>query len=66
MWTNITKSFVLLGRVREDMDEPTGKLMGAHGYCTQVMPLTIYSYKTNYLPVLLLTIFLIRRFFFKH
>lgn len=44
MWTNITKSFVLLGRVREDMDKPTGKLMGAHGYCTQVMPLTIYSY----------------------
>lgn len=42
MYTNITKVFILLGRVREDMDEPTGKLMGAHGYCTQVMPLTIY------------------------
>ena len=26
----------IIGRVREDMDEPTGKLMGAHGYCTQV------------------------------
>lgn len=39
---NITEAFILLGRVREDMDEPTGKLMGAHGYCTQVMPLTIY------------------------
>lgn len=23
-------------RVKKDMDEPTGKLMGAHGYCTQV------------------------------
>lgn len=42
MYTNITKVFILFGRVREDMDEPTGKLMGAHGYCTQVMPLTIY------------------------
>ena len=26
----------IFDRVREDMDEPTGKLMGAHGYCTQV------------------------------
>ncbi|XP_052708268.1 probable ubiquitin carboxyl-terminal hydrolase MINDY-4 [Crassostrea angulata] len=24
-----------IDQVREDMDEPTGKLMGAHGYCTQ-------------------------------
>ena len=24
-------------RVREDMDEPAGKLMGQHGYCTQDM-----------------------------
>jgi len=23
-------------RVKEDMDEPTNSLMGAHGYCTQV------------------------------
>lgn len=23
-------------RVKEDMDVPTNKLMGAHGYCTQV------------------------------
>ncbi|XP_061180433.1 probable ubiquitin carboxyl-terminal hydrolase MINDY-4 [Saccostrea echinata] len=26
-----------IDQVREDMDEPTGKLMGAHGYCTQDM-----------------------------
>ena len=24
-------------RVKSDMDEPNGKLMGAHGYCTQEM-----------------------------
>jgi len=28
--------YVLLYRVKSDMDEPEGKLMGAHGYCTQV------------------------------
>ncbi|KAK3108657.1 hypothetical protein FSP39_012699 [Pinctada imbricata] len=26
-----------IDNVRKDMDEPTGKLMGAHGYCTQDM-----------------------------
>lgn len=42
MYTKITKVFILLGRVREDMDEPTGKLMGAHGYCTQVLNATYF------------------------
>lgn len=31
----LTLSF-FVGRVRSDMDEPMGQLMGAHGYCSQV------------------------------
>ena len=30
-------SHIIIFRVKSDMDEPNGKLMGAHGYCTQEM-----------------------------
>lgn len=33
MYINIIEVFILLGRVREDMDELIGKLMGVYGYC---------------------------------
>lgn len=36
-----------IDQVREDMDEPTGKLMGAHGYCTQDMVNLYLTGKAN-------------------
>ena len=30
-------------RVKKDMDEVGGKLMGAHGYCTQVRIPSVYT-----------------------
>ena len=30
-------------RVKKDMDEVGGKLMGAHGYCTQVLTYALFT-----------------------
>ena len=37
---------LFLYRVIEDMDEPTNKLMGMYGYCTQVRPMNCFGLMT--------------------